>query len=287
MFTAIRQALRFAAALVGRFREDRGFVLASALSFSFVLCLAPLVLLLFSAGGFIIESDKLTDYVLNNAAYLLPGYGREVLQVLAVLTQERGVTGLLGAIGLAVFASQLFSLTRTVMNVAFRVRERRGLIHGFAFDLLAVAVLGLLAVVLSIAMLVVLTLGNLRLPFVPPAVGWTRLIALALMYLSLLALLFFIYRTFPYTRVPTRSAATATLAVALLWEAARWGVSAYLARFGTYGKLYGSFGAAVGTLVWIYYSAVIFVLGAELGGLLSARRGALAGAVDPADSAGG
>lgn len=59
--------------------------------------------------------------------------------------------------------------------------------------------------------------------------------------------------------------------MALLWEGARWGLSAYLTRFGTYGKLYGSFGVVVATLVWIYYSAVIFVLGAELAALLTER----------------
>ena len=174
-----------------------------------------------------------------------------------------------------IFASQLFSLMRTVTNTAFRVSKRRGFIHGFAFDLFAVGVLGLLAVVLSVAMLTVVALGNVSLQFLPPLpfayAGWSRLIALVLMYASLLVLLFFIYRTFPNTGVATRAAVVATIVVAVLWEGARWSLSAYLTRFGTYGRLYGSFGVVVATLVWIYYSAVIFVLGAELAALLTER----------------
>jgi len=269
---------RFLTALVAvtrRFLDDQGFLLAAALSFSFLLCLAPLTLLLFSAAGFILESETIVEYVLESATYLLPGYDYEVLQAVALLTRERGVTSVLGAAGLMIFASQLFSLMRTVTNTAFRVSKRRGFIHGFAFDLFAVGVLGLLAVVLSVAMLTVVALGNVSLQFLPPLpfayAGWSRLIALVLMYASLLVLLFFIYRTFPNTGVATRAAVVATIVVAVLWEGARWSLSAYLTRFGTYGRLYGSFGVVVATLVWIYYSAVIFVLGAELAALLTER----------------
>jgi len=84
---------RFLTALVAvtrRFLDDQGFLLAAALSFSFLLCLAPLTLLLFSAAGFILESNAIAEYVLDSASYLLPGYAYEVLQVVALLTRERG-----------------------------------------------------------------------------------------------------------------------------------------------------------------------------------------------------
>lgn len=67
---------RFLTALVAvtrRFVDDQGFLLAAALSFSFLLCLAPLTLLLFAAAGFILESNAIAEYVLDSASYLLPG----------------------------------------------------------------------------------------------------------------------------------------------------------------------------------------------------------------------
>jgi len=48
-----------------------------------------------------------------------------------------------------IFATQLFSMTRTVVNVAFRVEKRRGMVHGFLFDVFALAVAGLLAEVVA------------------------------------------------------------------------------------------------------------------------------------------
>lgn len=271
----IRRAFADLGLVIRRFFDHDGLLLAGALSFSFLLCLAPLALLLVSGVGFLLQSDEAAASVMATATSLLPGYISEVLEALALLTRERKVTGLLGGLGLAVFATQLFSLTRTVTNVAFRVQQRRGLVHGFAFDLFALGVLGLLAVALSGAILTVVTLGNLGLRVLPPSAlasaHWAKLIALPLFYLALAGLLFFVYRTFPNTAVRTRAAATATVVVALLWEAARWGFSTYLTMFGVYGKLYGSFGVVVATLVWIYFSATIFVAGAEIAAMLTER----------------
>lgn len=271
----IHRALADLGLVIRRFFGHDGFLLAGALSFSCLLCLAPLALLFVSGVGFLLQSDEAAASVMEAATSLLPGYRSEVLTALALLTRERKVTGLLGGLGLAVFATQLFSLTRTVTNVAFGVQQRRGLLHGFAFDLFALGVLGLLAVALSGVILTMVALGNLGLRVLPPSAlasaRWTRLIALPLLYLALAGLLFFVYRTFPNTAVRTRAAATATVVVAVLWEAAHWGFSTYLTMFGVYGKLYGSFGVVVATLVWIYVSAIIFVVGAEIAAMLTER----------------
>jgi membrane protein len=259
--------------LVRRFVAHQGFLLAGALSYSFLLCLAPLVLLLSSAAGFVLQSDQLAEYALEGGTRLFPGYGHEVLQALAALTRERRVTGLLGAAGLMLFASQLFSLVRTVTNTAFEVPRRRGFVHGLTLDLLAVGALALVALVLSALMLVALTIGQLSRQLVPSlgVTDWISPAVAGLIYALLLALLFLVYRTSPNVPVPASAAMAATLGVAVFWEAARWGLTVYLARFGTYGQLYGSLGAVVAALVWVYYSAVIFVLGAEVAALVAGR----------------
>jgi membrane protein len=260
---------------VQRFNEAQGFLLAAALSFSFLLCLAPLALLFFSGTGFLLASDQAAGSVIRIATSLLPGYSAEIHATLDLLNQERRVTGVLGVIGLAIFATPLFALTRTATNAAFRVHKHRGLVHGFAFDLFALAVFGLLAMALAAALLTLATLANIAVSAgIPPPFltgVWVRAVAPALLYVVLLGLLFFVYRTFPNTGVSTRAAVTATLVVAVLWEIARQAFAAYLTSFGTYGKLYGSFGVAAATLAWIYYSATIFVVGAGLTAVLTER----------------
>jgi membrane protein len=259
-------------AAIHRFNEAQGFLLGAALSFAFLLCLAPLALLFFSGTGFLLASDQAAGAVVRIATSLLPGYSAEILGVLDLLNQERRVTGLLGVIGLAIFATPLFALTRTAANAAFRVQTGRGLVHGFAFDLFALAVMGLLATALAAVLLLLANLAagaGIPAPFLTSV--WVRAAAPAFLYVALLGLLFFIYRTFPSTGVSTRAAVTATLTIAVLWEVVRRGFATYLISFGPYGKLYGSFGVVAATLAWIYYSATIFVLGVALTAVLTER----------------
>jgi len=263
-------------ASVYRFGEARGFLLAAALSFSLLVCLAPLTLLFFSGTGFLLASDQAAGSVIQVATSFLPGDRSQVLATLDLLGRERRVTGAIGAIGLAVAATPLFGLTRTAMNAAFQVRRDRGLVHGFAFDLFALGVVGLLAIALAGALLLLAALTDLAASVGVPssflAGTWVRAVAPLMLYAALLGLLFFVYRTFPNTSVSTRAAAIAALIVTVLWEGARQAFAAYLANFGTYGRLYGSFGVVGATLAWIYYSAAIFVFGAALTAVMTARR---------------
>lgn len=250
-------------------------MLASALSFAFLLCLAPLVLILFSVAGFLMESDAVAESLFDAATVLLPAYGQELAEFLTLLARERAVTGLLGGLGWAVFATQFFSLLRTVMNRAFRVSLRRSLVRGFAVDLVAVVVVGSLAIGFVVAIVILVTLGDVAARLVPvplpSSASVRRAVSIPLIYAAGLGLLFFVYWSLPNTRVPARAPATATLAVVLAWEVARWAFTAYVHVFGTYGRLYGSYGIGVAALVWVYASAALFVMGAELAAIVAER----------------
>lgn len=262
-------------AAMDRFRQDEGFLLASAVSFSCLLCAAPLVLVLFSLAGFLMESHEIADYLLDATKLVFPAYGQELADFLTLLIRERAVAGLVGAVSWAVFATQFFSLLRTILNRAFRVSARRGIFRGFALDLGTVVMVGSLALAFAVAVVILLALGDVAgrlLPFVPwSPIVLRRVLSLPLIYATGLGLLFFIYRTLPNTRVPARAALAATLIVAVAWETARQAFAAYVGMFGTYGRLYGSFGIGVAALVWTYYSASIFVLGAELAAVRTRR----------------
>ena len=260
---------------VRRFLDEQGFLLASALSFAFVLCLLPLTLILLSVAGFLLESDAVAEYLFDTVTLLFPAYGAQLVEFLVLLITERAVTGVLGAAGLLVFASQLFSLTRSVMNRAFRAGVPRGLIHGFALDLLAVLLGSALVVGFALLIVTIVAVGDLALRLsplpLPPSLRVRRIVALPVIYATGLGFLFVVYRVFPNTAVLARSAAVATLVVAALWEFARWAFTGYVTVFGVYGKLYGSFGIGMASLVWIYYSATIFVFGASLAAVMTER----------------
>src|SRR5437867_10892964 len=103
--SALLAALRTVPA---RFFRDQGFLLASAISFAALLCLAPLVLILFSLAGYLMESDKIADYLFDAATVLLPAYGRELGEFFSFLTRERAVAGLVGVLSWGIFTTQFF-----------------------------------------------------------------------------------------------------------------------------------------------------------------------------------
>jgi len=259
--------------VVRRFSEDEGFLLASALSFGVVLCLPPFTLILCSFAGFLLESKEIAAYVSDSATIILPAYGRQLGEFLVLLSRERAVTGIVGAVSLAIFASHVFSLTRRVLNRAFRVAEPRGLVHAFALDVLSVLLVGGVVVVVVIVTIVLVAVRNLAqtvLP-IPPITGLRRALSYVTGYALAITTLVLVYRTFPNTRVAARAATIAAVTVAVLWELARLAFAAYVHTSGIYGRFYGSFGIWIAGLVWIYYSCVLFVLGAELAAVLGRR----------------
>jgi membrane protein len=257
-----------------RFQLDHGFLLASAVSFAFVLCLAPIALILLSVAGFLLESETIAEHILAIASALVPAYEDEVMEFLKLLMRERTVIGIVGGVSMAIFVSRLFALIRLVINRAFRVAVRRGPIRGFLFDLFAMAVVGSLVVSYIVALIVLAALGDFAARLAPgslPDLHVQGMVSVFLFYLVGGGLLFFVYRAFPNVRVPARAALTATVTVAVLWVVARQAFGAYVTFFGFYGRLYGSFGIGVATLVWIYYSSTIFIFGAELAAVVAER----------------
>jgi membrane protein len=88
-----------------------------------------------------------------------------------------------------------------------------------------------------------------------------------------------IYRYLPVRRMAWKPILWGALATALLFQLGRWGISVYLAR-STQPTAFGAAASFAALLLWLYYSAQIFLLGAEFTACLGgSRKPALASAV--------
>ncbi len=96
-------------------------------------------------------------------------------------------------------------------------------------------------------------------------ISWLR-VPVALLAITLLVAT--AYRMTPGTRASLRSILPVALLVAVSWTVMSLGFSIALATVLDYGATYGSFGAAIGLLVYFYFSATIMLLGAELNAAL-------------------
>jgi len=198
--------------------------------------------------------------------------GREQVQPLVGMIEraEEKAGGKLLLFGVALALWSVSAVARTLteaFNVAYQVAETRHwwkqLVLSLAFGpLLALAVIVSVALMLvgpqlvgSIAELVGLDEFFVRLW------GWLRF-PVALLLLAVV--LSVAYRFGPNARQRLRSVVLGAALAVVLWAISSVGFSFYLANFANYGVTYGSLGAAVGLLFYLYVCASVVLFGAEL-----------------------
>jgi membrane protein len=149
------------------------------------------------------------------------------------------------------------------MNAVYRERNRQGLAHyGFALvltlSLVVVALIAIAAVIVTPLVMAFVPLGPAA-GFAVEAVRWALAVAVLLIGAGI------VYRYGPNRRKARVGWVSpgSVLAVAL-WGLASWGFGVYLAEFGNYNEVYGSIGAVVALLMWLFISAFLLLLGAAV-----------------------
>jgi membrane protein len=257
------------------FFAHQGFFLAAGLAFYFLICLVPFLFLVVSLAGFVASSETAVRKIMESVNRALPFYQKEITRALQRLVATRQISGILGTVILVLFSTQLFAGLRLVLNRVLGVRERP-LWRGMLFDIWMVFVLGVLflatlAVTTVFAWFKTVVFGPMGVP-----VGWVEWMSVGLGVGFSTVMYYVIYRFFPFRRVFWGAALTGALLTSVLWEVAKYLLRLYIAEFGLYDQIYGPLGVLVALFMFVYYSAAIFVLGAEVVAVIdrapSARR---------------
>lgn len=285
--------------LYKRFNGDLCPAWAASLSFFALLAIGPVLLCGLAILGFLIQDPaQAADYVQKVIANILPGGNAQdaaakiiadmkVQQHAAELMEKRGTAGIIGILSLFWAASRIFVNAATPMNAAFRTKETRGFVkmQVYAFGLLFGA-----GALFLLSLLPASGTGVLRhIPFLAslpePSNTWMKalffIIFFTLGVIINAAMYTVIYRYLPSpsAKVEWKEAAFAGGIVAVLFEAAKHGFAFYLQRFGSdpeQDKVYGALGGMIILVLWVYYSSMILLLGAEIAKLHSDIRDAKA-----------
>jgi membrane protein len=244
--------------------RDHIWVAAAGLAFCSLFAAIPGVAVVVALFGLVTDPAAVHGQ-LEMTGGLLPEEASRFLadQMQAIAAAPRFHLGgaLLVALGGArTGASTLIS----VLNIAYRERERRGLVR-YHLTVLAVTVTICLLGLVALATVAVLPLVAGALPLGPgaqAALSVGRWPALAvLMALALTA----IYRFAPCRRRPKWRWVSLGAAVAtMLWLAGSGVFSAYVARFASYEETFGVLGTVMLLMTWFYLTAFAVLLGAEL-----------------------
>jgi membrane protein len=260
---------------------------AAALAYRGLFGLFPFVLILVvlvGALGFPDFFDRAMDQARAQSSRYVPQQlepvvepAREQVKPLVGMIEraEEQAGGKLLFFGVGVALWSVSAVARTLteaFNVAYQVAETRrwwkqlvlSLAFGPVLALVVIVSVGLMLVgpqlVGSIAALVNLDELFVRLW------GWLRF-PVALLLLAVV--LSVVYRFGPNTKQRVRSVVPGAALAVVLWAISSVGFSFYLANFANYGVTYGSLGAAVGLLFYLYLCASVVLFGAELNAAIS------------------
>jgi len=261
------------------FAEHHGTQLAAGASYYALLSVFPAAIVLVAVFGIAIgDTDARTEVVdaLFEALPLTDDGRSDLESVIGGVTRNAEALGIVGMAALLLTATALMGSIRNAVHIAASDEDRRPALRGKALDLLFVIGLGLL-VGLSLGATIVrgfaLDLGHdLGLPgrWMQSALDATgELVPLALSAAAFTA----IYLVLPRRRVPLRDAWPAIVFASIGYELAKRGFSLYLASFARYSDVYGSLGAVIAFMVFVYVAAIVFIVGAEMVALWPRVRG--------------
>ncbi len=256
--------------------RHRVFLIAAGVAFYGLLALFPAIAALVSLYGLFADPAAIQQHISTLQGFL-PGPALDLVraEVERIIAQGRGTLGLVFFTTLAISLWSAMAGIKALfdaLNIVHGDQETRGFLSYnlqallFILGTIVFIALALTAVVLVPAMLASVGLGS-RTDTVLTLLRWPVL------YVTLIALLTVLYRYGPCRSRPSwPSILWASAIAAFIWLLTSMLFSMYVANLASYNATYGSLGAVIAFMTWIWLSAVIVLIGAELDAALQQGR---------------
>lgn len=256
-------------------RDNLG-LLAAGIAFNLFLAMVPLLTAVVLAYGLVASPAQVADHIAALARNLPPDATNLIAGQLESMVENAGTAagfGLLASLAIAVYGA-LRGATGVItgLNVAYNVAEARPFARRM---LVALAITGGAIAVLILASLGVSVLSLLE-TFLPARGALVPLLLQVAFWLFAAAAIGLILAAI-YAWAPNRDnyawrwVTPGSAFATLVWILATGAFSLYVSNFGNYNATYGALGAVVVFLTWLYLSAYILLLGAELNQVLARR----------------
>lgn len=272
--------------------EDRVLSEAAGVTYYSLLAIFPAIAALISLYGLVADPASIGKH-LDAVAGVVPAGGVQIIsdQIHALTSAPKKGLGLGAVIGLLISvwsANAGIKALFDALNAVYEERETRSFVHrtwlslAFTLGAMVFVIAALAAVVVVPAVLATVGLGTVG-DFLLSVGRWPVLLAGIMLFLALT------YRYGPSrARAKWRWVSWGSGFASVLWLVGSLAFSWYAANFGSYNKTYGSLGAAVGFMTWIWISTIIVLVGAELNAELEHQtaRDSTVGAATPLGSRG-
>lgn len=262
------------------FMTDKAMQLGAAISFYALLSLAPLLLLLVAIAGLVYGGRQISDELVRQMQTMVGPHGAEVTQTIlenAGQQSHGGLALLVSIVSLVLGATGVFVQLQTALNQVWKVEKKPGLgIWGIIGDRLRslglVLFIGILLLGLVITDAVLATVAS-RMSAVLPIPGALLYGINVLVSVTMLTALFaVIFKMLPDVEIQWRDVWVGAAATGILFTVGKLLLGLYFG-FSAVGSAYGAAGSLIVVVVWVYYSSLIFLLGAEFTQIYAHRTG--------------
>ncbi len=269
----LKGALKMVMAAIKDFDADNASTLAAALAFYTTLSLAPLLLILLFVMGFIGPSAQ--EQLIQEVQNLM---GTEAGSVIRVIIdnahQQRQAGWLSGIIGIATLlfsATAVFGQLQMSMNRVWNVEVRP--MRNILWEWLKTRLLSL-GMVAGIGFLLLVSLTvTTALHLVLGSGGWLWILLDNAISLAVYTIAFaMIFKVLPDVKIAWHDVSFGAALTALLFVVGKWAIGKYLG-YSSIASAYGAAGSLVVLLLWVYYSSLIVLFGAELAQAYARARG--------------
>jgi membrane protein len=265
----MKQWLALAKEAVGAWINDSAPSKGAALAYYATFSIAPLLFIAISVAGLLYGTDVVQGAVFAQLSDLMGENGaKAVEEMLANLERpERGVWGTVAGVALLLIgASTVFGQLQSALDSIWQVPlppKTNGLWEFVRARLLSFGMVFGLAFLVIVSLLfsaVVSALGKWWGPFFGEALG--HAVDLTLSFALLVTAFAMIYKFVPRAHIQWRDVWVGAAVTAALFVIGKWAIGLYLGK-SSIASGFGAFASLVIVMVWVYYSAQIFLLGAE------------------------
>jgi membrane protein len=254
--------------------DDDIFFLAGGIAFNVLVAAVPFLLMLIAIFGYVLKAavndpqQAAVEYVLS----ILPPSQRIVSITRSLVGEVVAGRTRFGILGLVLFiwsSTRLVASLRSVLKHIFDLPEERPIIAGMFFDLQMVLVAGTLFVFntgITVAVEAAQAYGVrwLGLSSYPEVQSVQRALARILAFCFILLMFVLMYRYLPKRKTPWRIALVAAVFTSVSWELLKGIFAWYVTYVSDWRTTYGTLASLILLVFWIYYSAIVFVLGGEV-----------------------
>jgi membrane protein len=277
----LKRALTLFGCAARYWSADNASTTGAALAFYCAFSIAPLLVILLTLAGLIVnEKTAYAQVVAQLSALFGPGTARIILEAVHSAEHKEGaIATAVSVVTLLIGSTTVLAALQTALEVIWKsgAVATNGVWGWLRIRLLSFGFILALGFLLLVSLTLSTGLANLRTWVAGVYPGFVVLIGVLNVALSIClvgALFTLIYRYMPTRRLPWKRVLLGGVMTAVLFDAGRWAVSLYLAH-STQPSAFGAASSFAALLLWLYYSAQIFLFGAEftacLGGVRDER----------------